>query len=263
MGYKNIPNEVKVEALKEALVLKDVKEIALKHSISEETIKTCYNKVINGIDEIIRNEKPGPKTNKKAETKKVARPNMTMAKFTNKKESLVCNICGSTNVVKNGTYTVINWVYRMISLLMPFLHLDESKRIQKYICNNCKSSVAGIDKHKSTYLRNAIKLQIGKLICILRFKHGLSIRSISAIIKSIYGVNGSVGYVTELSNKISSNAKTKLDTINSIEQEPAKVMIFDETFPKSKKDGTINLGVIVDENGLIRKVKSILKKKMI
>jgi hypothetical protein len=42
--------------------------------------------------------------------------------------------------------------------------------------------------------------------------------------------------------------------INQCKQNKADVLMFDETFPKAKENGCINLGVAVCENGLIRKV---------
>jgi len=260
MAYKKVPLEVKVNALREAIELKDIDKIADKYGISRHTIKNDYNKLVGQIDTIIRDKKAGPKV----------KGNRIINIFSKKptkieppKEVLTCQECGSKNISRNGTYPVDNWLLKIIALLLPFLTINTKKVVQKYICNDCMASVAGKQRIENNYLRQAIKLQIAKLICILRFKEGLSVRAISYIIKSIFGVNGSIGYITELSNKVSKNGKEKLEEINKCNQSDAKTMIFDETFPKAKTSGTTNLGIIMDENGLIRGVQAIVKKNRI
>ena len=45
--------------------------------------------------------------------------------------------------------------------------------------------------------------------------------------------------------------------INNCSQKKADVLMFDETFPKAKDKGCINLGVATCENGLIRMVRTV------
>jgi hypothetical protein len=260
MAYKKIPLEVKVNALKEALELKDIDIIADKYGINELTIKNDYNKLVGQIDNIIKDKKPGPKVK---ENKVIKMPDKKPKKVKPPKEDLTCQECGSKNISRNGTYPVVNWLLKMIALLLPFLAINTKKMIQKYICNDCKVSVVGKDRIENNHLRQAIKLQIAKLICILRFKEGLSVRAISYVVKTIYGGNGSIGYIVELCKKVSKNGKEKLKEINKCSQSESKIMIFDETFPKAKTSGTTNLGVVMDENGLIRGVQTIAKKNRI
>jgi len=257
MAYKKVPLEVKVNALKEAIELKDIEKIAEKYGISRHTIKNDYNKLLGQIDTIIRDKRAGPKVKG---NKIINIFDKKTKRFESLKEDLMCQECGSKNISRNGTYAVDNWLLKIIALLLPFLTINTKIVLQKYICNDCMASVAGKQRIKNNYLRQAIKLQIAKLICILRFKEGLSVRAISYIIKAIFGVNGSIGYVTELCNKVSKNGKEKLEEINKCNQSNAKTMIFDETFPKAKTSGTTKLGIIMDENGLIRGVQAIIKK---
>lgn len=260
MAYKKVPLEVKVNALREAMELKDIEIIAEKYGISRDTIKKDYNKVVGQIDTIIEDKKPGPKVKEK---KVIKISEKKPKRFEKVKEDLMCPKCGSKNISKNGTYFVDNWLLKITVMLLPFLRTNTKKVIQKYICADCMTSVAGKQRMENNYVRQVIKLQIAKLVCILRFKEGLSVRGISYIIKSIFGVNGSIGYIIGLCDKVGKNGKEKLKEINKCSQSDAKMMIFDETFPKTKTSGTTNLGVVMDENGFIRGVQSILKKNRI
>lgn len=257
MAFKKVSHGVKVKALQESITLKDVDKVAKKYGISKKTIENSYTKLMESIDTAIENKKPGPKVKKSNVVKFVPKETKRVETL---KEKLSCQKCGRTNISKNGTYTVVNWLIRMITLILPFLNLNIYKVIQKHICNDCKASVHGKDWEESTYIRQTIKMQIARLICILRFKEGLSIRGISYIVKTIFGMNGSIGYITQLCKKVGKKAKEKLEEINKCSQKEAKMMIFDETFPKTKQLGSTNLGVVVDEYGLIRKVQAIVKK---
>jgi len=257
MAYKKVPLEVKVNALREAIELKDVEIIANKHGISTDTIKNDYRKLIAQIDTVIEDKKPGRKVK---ESKIINMPDKKPKKIKPLKEDLTCQECGSKHISKNGTCVVVDWLMRVVALLLPFVGINTEKVIQKHICSDCLASVAGKQRIENNYLRRAIKLQIAKLVCILRFKEGLSVRCISYIIKAIFGANGSIGYITELCSKVVRNGKEKLMEINNCSQSDAKTMIFDETFPKAKASGTTNLGVVMDENGLVRGVKAIVKK---
>lgn len=261
MAYKKVPHDVKVAALKEALILNDIKNIATKYGISEETINNSFEKVINNIDEVIQNKKPGRKK-KPIKTNGVSFDNAKIEK-TKQVSTLKCPNCGSRNIVKNGRDFAINWLLRIVALLLPFLQINTETTIQKYLCTDCNTPVDGKDREINRYIRQMIRVQIAKLICILRFKEGLSIRAISFIVKSIYGVGGSLGNIVALCKKVNRKAKDKLPQLNECNQERAKMMIMDETFPKTQTSGTTNLGVIVDEYGLIRNVKAIVKKKTI
>ena len=259
MAFKKVPHDVKVAALKEALILNDIKNIATKYGISEETINNSFEKVINSIDEVIQNKKPGRK--KKAIKANVVSFDNTKIEKAKQVSTLKCLNCGSRNIVKNGIDSGINWLLKIVALLLPFLQINTETAIQKYICTDCNTPVDGKDRQINRYIRQTIRLQIAKLICILRYKEGLSIRAISFIVKSIYGVGGSTGNIVALCKKVNIKAKDKLPQLNECNQNQAKMMIMDETFPKTQTSGTTNLGVIVDEHGLIRNVKAIVKKK--
>lgn len=91
----------------------------------------------------------------------------------------------------------------------------------------------------------------------MRFKLGVSVRGISTIIKETYGIFGSIGYIDKVCTIAAENASAEMSKINSCSQNKAETLMFDETFPKAKDKGCINLGVATCENGLIRKVKLI------
>jgi len=209
------------------LIRSKIDIIADKYGISRDTIKNDYTKLVEQIDNIIQDKKPGPKVKG---NKLIKMSDKKPKKIKPPKEDLTCPKCGSKDISRN--------IY----------------------VNDCMASVAGKQRIENNYLRQAIKLQIAKLICILRFKEGLSVRPISYIVKMIYGVNGSIGHIVELCDKVSKNGKEKLVKINKCSQSGAKTMIFDETFPKTKTSGTTNLGTVMDENGLIRGVQTIVKK---
>jgi len=106
-----------------------------------------------------------------------------------------------------------------------------------------------------------MKLLIAKLTCILRFKTGMSVRNISLIVKEIFGLNYSTGQIVTLCQKVARRAREKMEFLNRCSQKRAKMMIADETFPQTQTLGTTSLGVVVDEFGLIRKVKAIVRRK--
>ena len=100
MAFKKVPHDVKVAALKESLILNDIKNIATKYGISEETINNSFEKVINSIDAVIQNKKPGRK-NKAIKTNIVSFDNAKIEKA-KQVSTLKCLNCGSRNIVKNG-----------------------------------------------------------------------------------------------------------------------------------------------------------------
>jgi DNA-binding GntR family transcriptional regulator len=56
MAYKKVALEVKVNALKEAIELKDIETIAKKYGISRETLRSDYDKLVGEIATIIKDK---------------------------------------------------------------------------------------------------------------------------------------------------------------------------------------------------------------
>lgn len=146
---------------------------------------------------------------------------------------------------------------KVLFFLIQVAGMTAEMRVQKYLCRNCGASFVSKKQKKNIEFRNVIKTTIIKLILILRFGHGMSVRGIGDVIKNVYGIYDSVGYIDKICQKTGEMAKQKMDIINHCNQNSSKVLFFDETFPKSNEGGCVNLGVAVCENGLIRKVKTI------
>jgi len=114
MPYNDIKLENKVNALKEAIVLTNVSEIAKKYGISEKTIYHCYNILIGYIPKILEGKKPGPKIkleNNKAKTNWINRKIVSFKRWIFGRNGLQrCKRCGSTRIHNNGGYWVKNSV---------------------------------------------------------------------------------------------------------------------------------------------------------
>jgi len=53
-----------------------------------------------------------------------------------------------------------------------------------------------------------------KFICLLRFKEGLSLRSISRITGFAFGLNSSLGYLSRFTNTIGQKAQDKMKKLS-------------------------------------------------
>jgi len=190
---------------------------------------------------------------------KISRP-LFRKKEHKSEKGLKCHACGSEHVVKNGRYYAVNWLLVFLVHIFPFFTTDPERRIQRQICSDCKSPVTSREKETNSLTRGALKLLRAKLICMLRFSAGMSVRDISLILEQSFGHNCSTGYITTLCQKVAKGAKEKMNHINNCAKKHAEVVILDETFPRTK-GGTAQLGVIVDEFGLIRGLKAIVDRK--
>jgi hypothetical protein len=68
MPRRKIELEVKVEVMRECLRMADVENIARKYSISERAAYNWYRKVLEGLPNILEDDKPGRKSKQKAES---------------------------------------------------------------------------------------------------------------------------------------------------------------------------------------------------
>jgi transposase-like protein len=142
-------------------------------------------------------------------------------------------------------------------MLAPFLNINIAYNIQKYLCNDCGESFKDRHQCENLQFKNIIQLSATKLILVLRFKLGVSVRGISSTINEIYGIYHSIGNIDKICTIAAKNASEKMKEINNCSQKKADVLMFDETFPKAKDKGCINLGVATCENGLIRMVRTV------
>ena len=154
---------------------------------------------------------------------------------------------------RNGHRWVINWVKRLLSGIHP---LNDKEWIQQYLCNNCGKTFPSQEAYTLKKLRKAVKLFVNKFICLLRFKEGLSLRSIRRIVRFVFGINSSIGYISQFTNRVGARAQEKLQNLSSCRQKKVLLAMLDETFPKII-NGTANLGLLIYEYGLIRAVKTV------
>jgi len=68
MPRRKIELEVKVEVMRECLRMADVENIARKYGISERVAYNWYRKVLEGLPNILVDDKPGRKPKQKAES---------------------------------------------------------------------------------------------------------------------------------------------------------------------------------------------------
>ncbi|MFH1860276.1 MAG: hypothetical protein ABH870_04600 [bacterium] len=151
---------------------------------------------------------------------------------------------------------MINWVKRMLSHI---LFIQDKDVVQQYICNDCHKTFPSENAHLLKQLRQSVKLFVCKFICLLRFKEGLSLRSISRIVDFAFGINSSLGYLSKFTNTIGQKAQDKIKKLSQCQAtETATVVIIDETFPKIFHK-SICLGLVICEYGLIRGIACVKK----
>lgn len=249
MANRDIPIETKVEVMAECLRLIDVEPIATRHGVSDGAVYYWYNhKVIPALGNILVNETPGPKPQtdsvpKEAESLPEERPD-------------VCDQCQSTDIWKNGTYTVINWVWLLtIGWLVGLRHIV----IQRWRCADCGHELTSPEQQRQAEARRAWWQQVRRLIGLSRFKLGLSVRKTQALIAFQYGRSVSVGFIQYQTQIIGQCAQAILEQLSQCRQKVARFMLFDETFPKLGRRAR-SLGVVICEHGLIRSVRAICRK---
>ena len=134
--------------------------------------------------------------------------------FTSLTSTPPCPSCGSTHISKNGKLTLVNWAKRLLKKIFPTISND-TESVQRLICNTCGASIL-TDEHIALKNNRAfVKLFVNKFICLLRFKEGLSLRSISRIIGFAFGINASLGYLSKFTNTIGQKAANKLPKLSS------------------------------------------------
>ena len=237
--YKDISDDIHAKALSEAIALSYLKIVASKYNISEDSIRRKYKILLMFIPFLIL-----------LTPKKIS---SAIKYFTSLTSTPPCPSCGSTHISKNGKLTLVNWAKRLLKKIFPTISND-TESVQRLICNACGTSIL-TDEHIALKNNRAfVKLFVNKFICLLRFKEGLSLRSISRIIGFAFGINVSLGYLSKFTNTIGQKAANKLPKLSSCRAaKKALVAIIDETFPKIYHKA-VSLGLIVCEYGLIRNV---------
>lgn len=151
---------------------------------------------------------------------------------------------------------MINWIKRIFS---HFLSIQDKELVQQYICNDCHKSFSSENVILIKRLRKSVELFVCKFICLLRFKEGLSLRSISRIVNFVYGTNASLGYLSKFTNTIGQKATDRMKKLSQCRAtKKAIVAIIDETFPKIFHK-SVSLGLVICEYGLIRGLACVKK----
>ena len=237
--YKHIPEDIHVKALSEALTLSNVEAIAEKYGISDQTIRRKYKLILSLTPSLIW-----------LSPKNIPPVNEFLHHL---KAPCYCPQCSSPKVSKNGKLKLVNWAKRLLKKIIPSFSNDKEE-VQRFICNNCGCRVHSVDHNTLKQIRTSTRLFVDKFICLLRFKEGLSLRSISRIIGFTFGINASLGYISKFTNNIGQKAQDKMKKLSLCKAtKKAIVAIIDETFPKIFHK-SVFLGLVICEHGLIRAI---------
>lgn len=258
MAYRHIEPEVKAAAINECLHLSNVSGVAEKYGIDTDTIRHIYKKkIIPRIPGLIVNEKPGPKAQEKMV--EGAFGETSSQRYLNDGRPGSCPECGSSNVWKNGTYTVVNWLIFLICLYIP----GTKAIIQRYICGECQCPIHSTKQKLIAFARKRGQIIIHRLVAFAKFKLRLSDRLTQRLVGFVYGFAISIGYVDRITQAVGGKARAVMEKLSQCRQTVANIMLGDETFPKVIGKGKAcakSLAVVICEHGLIRVVKAVEKK---
>ena len=249
MSNREILIEIKVKVMEECLSLVNVEAVAAAYGVSPGAIYYWDKKLKSRMNEILVNDLPGPKPEVQSEPNKQATEVKT-------DRPVVCTECGSSRIWKNGTYTVINWVWL---LTVGWLVGLQQVLIQRWRCADCACELISPERQRQAEARRAWWQQVRRLIGLSRFKLGLSVRKTQVLIAFQYGRTVSIGFIHRQTQTMGQRAQVVLERLNLCRQKGARFLLFDETFPKLGKRA-YRLGVVICEYGLIRSVRTLRRK---
>jgi hypothetical protein len=249
MANRVIPVETKVKVMQECLRLVNVEEVAARHNVSPRSIYGWYaTKIQPALAEVLVNARPGPTP---ALPAPVVSPPVPRAE-----RPARCPACAGTQIWKNGTYAVINWVWL---LTVGWLIGLQRVSIQRWRCAGCGHELADAERGRQREARHAWWQQVRRLIGLSRFKLGLSVRKTQTLLAFQYARTVSVGFIQRQTQQTGQRAQVVLERLGACRQRAARFLLFDETFPKLGKR-IYSLGVVICEHGLIRSVRTIRRK---
>jgi transposase-like protein len=217
MANRKIPIETKVKVMAECLSLVNVEATAADYGVSSGAIDYWFNKKIKSrMSEILVNDPPGPKPEVQSEPKGV----VTEVKAD---RPTACSECGSSRIWKNGTYTVINWVWL---LTVGWLVGLQQVIIQRWRCAACGCELNSPERQRQAEARRAWWQQVRRLIGLGRFKLGLSVRKTQVLIAFQYGRTVSVGYIQRQTQAIGQRAQAVLEGLNLCRQKVARFLLY-------------------------------------
>jgi transposase-like protein len=247
MANRVIPIATKVKVMQECLRLVDVEDVAARHGVSPRAIAYWFtDKVQPALAEVLVNAPPGPKPGASPPPRTAPPPDRPVA----------CPACGGTQIWKNGTYRVLNWVWL---LTLGWLIGLQRVLIQRWRCAACGHELAGTERQRQAAARRAWWQQVRRLIGLSRFKLGLSVRKTQTLIAFQYARQVSIGFIQRQTQQTGQRAQAVLARLGDCRQHGARFLLFDETFPKLG-NRIYSLGVVICEHGLIRSVRTIRRK---
>jgi hypothetical protein len=235
--------------MEECLSLVNVEATAADYGVSPGAIYYWDKKLKSKLSEILVNAPPGPKPEVQSE------PNQEDPEAKTDRPT-ECPECGGSRIWKNGTYTVINWIWL---LTVGWLVGLQQVLIQRWRCANCGCELISPERQRQAEARRAWWQQVRRLIGLSRFKLGLSVRKTQVLIAFQSGRTVSIGFIQRQTQTIGQRAQAVLEGLNLCRQKVARFLLFDETFPKLGKRA-YRLGVVICEYGLIRSVRTLRRK---
>lgn len=136
---------------------------------------------------------------------------------------------------------------------------EQKVLIQRWRCKECGHEVVSPERQHQAEARRAWWQQVNRLIALSRFKLRLSVRATQILVGFVYARQVSVGHIERLSQQVGQRAASGLAKLSQCRQAVAQFLLFDETFPKMRKQ-SYSLGVGICEYGLIRTVRSVAHK---
>jgi hypothetical protein len=247
MANRIIPIETKVKVMQECLRLVDVERVAARYGVSPRAVSYWFtDKLQPALPDLLIKARPGPRPEAPEPPPSAPPP----------ERPTTCPVCGGTRIWKNGTYTVLNWVWL---LTIGWLISRSQVSIQRWRCAECGHELLGAERMRQAVARRAWWQQVRRLIGLSRFKLGLSVRKTQTLIAFQYARQVSVGFIQRQTQQIGQRAQAVLARLGECRQHLARFLLFDETFPKLGKR-IYSLGVVICEHGLIRSVRSIRRK---
>ncbi len=254
MAKKCIPSQTKVNALNECIVLKNVDEVSEKYNIHPDTIKYNFKKVVNAIPAILDNHHQCVVISSLMLINSLL---LVLSRLESYRELISdgrpprCSHCGCLTIWKNGTYKVFNWkaffTFRWFSGLKVELH--------RYICSSCGRAIYSEEKKQMALFREKSKVLLKRVIAFSKFGLNLPLRGIQDLIKFVFNLYLSLGYINNTIQKIGKISNSVLAVINHCRAKVKSVVVMaDETFIKIKNK-LKSICLVIDEHGLVRAIK--------